>query len=216
MSRVDRVLARRYDQRVVDDVELLERWRAGEAPAGEALFERYFNAVVRFFRNKVTDGTDDLVQRTFLACVEGRDRLRNDATFRCYLFGVAHNLLHKHYRARKKSDLIDFTVRSVFDLGPSPSSVAAKSQTERLVLDALRRVPLEYQTVLELHYWEELTAAEIAGATEVPLGTAKTRLRRGRELLEKALTELATAAGTAAPSNLDSCARDLRSRLIET
>lgn len=197
---------------MIADVELLERWRAGDTSAGEMLFERHFDAIVRFFRNKLTEGTDDLVQRTFLACVEGRDRLRDDASFKSYLFGVAHNLLRKHFHARERSP-IDFTSRSAFDLGPSPSSVVAKTQAEQLVLDGLRRVPLDYQVALELHYWEELTAAEIADATGVPLGTAKTRIRRGRELLLETIAEL-TGGSMPESLDLDERARAVRSRLL--
>ena len=197
---------------MIADVELLERWRAGDTSAGEMLFERHFDAIVRFFRNKLTEGTDDLVQRTFLACVEGRDRLRDDASFKSYLFGVAHNLLRKHFHARERSP-IDFTSRSAFDLGPSPSSVVAKTQAEQLVLDGLRRVPLDYQVALELHYWEELTAAEIAEATGVPLGTAKTRIRRGRELLLETIAEL-TGGSTPESLDLDDRVRAVRSRLL--
>lgn len=189
---------------------LLDRWRAGETAAGEALFERYFDAVVRFFRNKVVEGTDDLVQHTFLACVEGRDRLREDASFRSYLFGVAHNLLRRHFQ--RLDAQVDFTVRSVFDLGPSPTGVVAESEHGRLVLEALRRIPFDYQVVLELHYWEELTAAEIGEATGVPLGTAKTRLRRGRELLLEQLTALMD--GDATGIDLDHRARNLRVQLL--
>ncbi len=198
-----------------DDVALLERWRGGDARAGEALFERYFDAVVRFFRNKLPDGTDDLVQRSFLACVEGRDRLRADGSFRSYLFGVAHNLLRKHFHARS-ADPIDFTQRSVSDMRPSPSTIVAKSRTHQLVLESLRRVPLDYQIVLELHYWEDLTAAEIAAITDVPLGTAKTRLRRGRELLLECLVALTggTGASPVGDDELDQRVQELRACLL--
>lgn len=197
---------------MIADVALLERWRAGDTAAGEMLFERYFDAVVRFFRNKLADATDDLVQRTFLACVEGRDRLREDASFRSYLFGVAHNLLRKHFQARAIDGAIDFTARSVFDLGPSPSSVIARTQAEQILLEALRRIPIDHQCALELHYWEELTAAEIADATGVPLGTAKTRLRRGRELLLEKVAELT--GGRVDEADLDRQAKGVRARLL--
>ena len=65
-----------------DDDDLLERWRAGDKRAGNALFERHFRSLVRFFRNKVSTGIEDLVQETLLACVRGRDRLRDDGSFR--------------------------------------------------------------------------------------------------------------------------------------
>ena len=93
------------------DLELLEAWRGGDRQAGEALFERHFDAIARFFRNKVDHGIDDLIQRTFLACVESKDQFRGEASFRTFLFAVAHNVLGKHYRSqRRHGDRIDFGV----------------------------------------------------------------------------------------------------------
>lgn len=45
--------------------------------------------------------------------------------------------------------------------------------------------------MLELHYWEQCTIAEIASALEIPDGTVKSRLRRGREQLRAAVEHLA-------------------------
>lgn len=198
------------------DAQLLAQWRDGDARAGEALFERYYDSVARFFYNKVGDQSADLIQKTFLACVEGRARMREDSRFRSYLFGVAHNLLRKHYRQKVRAGVaVDFEQVSVHDLTPSPSKVLAVSQEQRLLLEALRRIPLDYQVVLELFYWEELSAADMASALDMPLGTIKTRLRRGRQLVDKALAELAESPAILAStlSNLDDWARRLREQI---
>ena len=164
------------------DLELLERWRSGDAAAGEALFERHFDAVVRFFRNKTDGAADDLVQKTFLGCVRGQERFRGESSFRTYLFVVAHNVLKNHYREQRRAE-VDFGVSSVFELAPSPSTIVAQQRTAQLLLAALRRIPLELQVALELHYWEGLSSTEIGAVLELPTGTVKTRLRRAKQLL---------------------------------
>jgi RNA polymerase sigma-70 factor (ECF subfamily) len=208
--------ARMGDDGNDDDFGLLARWRAGGDDAGQRLFERYFAGVCRFFHSKVTDGVDDLVQRTFLACVEGRDRFRGDGSFRSYLFGVAHNVLRSSLRERKR-DAFDSSVTSAADLGPSASSIVVMGQEQRLLLEALRRIPLDYQIVLELHYWEHLTGPELAAVLEVPEGTVRGRLRRGRERLEEALREIASSSEVleSTMTNLDDWARSLRQLLGE-
>lgn len=173
------------------DLELLTAWRDGDTAAGSELFERHFVAVRRFFRNKVLGDVDDLIQKTFLACVEGRDRFRGDASFRRYLLGTANNILRMHYRARRVGDGPDFDVASAVDLAPSPSVAASFADEQRIVLEALRRIPLGFQIALELYYWEDLPVAELAEILDVPVGTIKTRLRRGRQLLEQKIGELA-------------------------
>jgi RNA polymerase sigma-70 factor (ECF subfamily) len=53
-----------------DDPQLLAAWCAGDKQAGAALVERHFASIYRFFRNKVAGEVDDLVQRTFMSCLE--------------------------------------------------------------------------------------------------------------------------------------------------
>lgn len=201
-----------------DDLELLEAWRKGDRAAGEQLFERHFDAIARFFRNKVDRGIDDLIQRTFLACVESKDRFRGEASFRTFLFAVAHNVLGKHYRSqRRHGDKIDFGVTSVHDLSPSPSVVVAKHHEHRVLLQALRRIPIEHQIVLELYYWEKLSAAEVGGVLDVPEGTARTRIRRAKKLLEEQMHRLIEDKVLLESTliNLDAWAASLRDQLLD-
>ena len=206
------------------DAALVDSWRAGDREAGKRLFERHYAAVARFFRNKVGEAGPDLIQRTFLACVEGRERFRNEASFRSYLFSIAYKVLCKHYREQRRDQTrVDFAETSAHELASLLSADAAR-QEQRLLLEGLRRLPVDYQVVLELHYWEELTAPEIADATGVPLGTAKTRLRRGRDLLLETIAELTRTSGTTIEpgdphgrirdQDLDQRVRDVRSRLL--
>ena len=177
---------------VSTDPELLDAWRKGELSAGDELFNRHFAAIHRFFRNKVSDGLEDLVQQTFMACVEGRERFRNDSSFRTYLFGVAHNLLRDHYRAqRREPEALDFGKNSAVDAGAGPSTVVGKRREERLLLEALRSIPLDSQIVLELYYWEEMSASQTATVLGVPEGTVRGRVRRAKQLLKTELGKLA-------------------------
>ena len=187
------------------DVELLERWRSGDLGAGDVLFNRHFAGVHRFFRNKVhEEALEDLVQQTFMGCVEGRERFRSDSTFRTYLFGVAHNLLRDHYRRRRKAEAFDFGETSVEDAGVGPHTLLGRQQEQRLLLEALRRIPIDSQIVLELYYWEELSASQTAAVLGIPEGTVRGRVRKAKALLKKKLTILARA-----PADLESTVQNL-------
>lgn len=174
------------------DVELLVAWRAGDAAAGEALFQRYYPAIARFFSNKVGGDPADLIQETFVGCLRGRDRIEDPERFRAYVFGVAYNVLRQHYRRRNADgDRIDFGAASVADLGAGPVTMMTASSEQRVLLAALRRIPVSFQVVLELFYWESLTSAAIAEVLGEPHGTIRTRLRRARELLEQEIGRVA-------------------------
>ena len=193
-----------------DDFALLEAWRHGDKSAGEALFERYYDAVERFFANKIRDTAEDLVQQTFVACVQGRDRLANASSFRSYLFATAHNLLRSHFRKRQReAEHVDFTMRSAYDMSPGPSTYVARRRQQQILLDALRRIPLDYQVVLELRIWEEMRTAEIAAIVGIPHGTARSRLRKARQLLLQAVA-VVRRDGPADLSELEDFGRRLR------
>ncbi len=203
------------DEPVDNDLTLLVAWRdAGDRSAGMALFDRYYPALTRFFHNKVDESASaDLVQNTFLACVEGKERFRGDGSFRSYLFAIACNLLRKYYGTKKRHPgPIDFSVTRAVDLAPSITEVIRVKEEQRLMLAALRRLPIECQEVLELHYWEQMTVTEIATIVAVPAGTVKSRLQRGRRLLKAQLRKLATSRAVleSTLSNLDDWARGLR------
>ncbi len=206
----------------MEDPELLAAWGGGDLGAGEALFERHFEPVARFFRNKlggVSEGADDLIQQTFLGAVEGRARFRGESSFRTYLFGVARNVLLKHYRQRHQDGArhVDFQLTALHDLDPSPSAVLARDHEHRLLLHGLRRIPLESQIALELHYWEGFTAREVGDALELPLGTAKTWIRRAKQQLCEQIALLSSGAMTAdeTEAGLETWARALRDRLFD-
>ena len=173
------------------DRELLAAWRAGDERAGNALVKRYFKPVYRFFRNKVSGQLDDLVQATFVRCVKARDTVRDEASFPAFLFAIARNVVREHYRERSRKREVDFRTTSVADMGMTPTGAIADKEDHRLLLAALRSVPLDDQVILELFYWERMTGKQIARVLDVPEGTARTKLRSARQSLEAKLAELA-------------------------
>ncbi len=200
-----------------EDFELLDAWRGGDHKAGNTLFERHFDAVCRFFANKVNDSVDDLIQKTFLGCIEGRDRFRKQSSFRTYLFAVAHNILRMHFRSRPDGDNepVDFSTTTVDELTPSPSAVFASHEEQRLLLEGLRHIPIESQMVLELYYWEDMAASELSEVLGIPEGTVRSRIRRAKDQLGRRMRRLARSPDLlkTTMSDLDHWVRSLRERL---
>lgn len=195
-----------------NDYELLKLWRSGDRQAGDRLLRRHVASLHRFFRNKVDREVDDLTQRTFLECIKAKDKFEGRASFKTLLFVVARRQLFRFYEKAAKADVSDIGSMSIIDLQTSPSQLAARRKEHALLLSALRRIPLELQITVELHYWEDLTTAELAEVLDIPQGTVKSRLRRAREALAQALhgieknpTELESTLG-----DLEGWARSLR------
>ncbi|MEM6996586.1 MAG: RNA polymerase sigma factor [Myxococcota bacterium] len=178
------------------DTALLQAWGDGDERAGNELVRRHFSAVFRFFRAKIDGNVDDLTQGTFVACLEGAARFRGDSSFRGYILGIARIQLFAHLRKHYKHGAVfDPAAQSMTEAGaasgPSPASLLAGQQHERLVLAALRRIPLDFQIAVELFYWEELPMAEIAQVLNIAVGTVKSRLGRARAMLREQVAALA-------------------------
>jgi len=177
-----------------DDGELLEAWRGGDRRAGSMLLERRAREITWFFRNKVFDEADvpDLVSQTFLGCVTARDRFEGSTSFRRFVYSIAHNVLREYLRtkAKRKREQVDFASVCVHELDPrSMSSIEMRRRELRAFVEALRRVTVDHQVVLELKYFEALTGPQIADVLGLPEGTIRTRLRRGLIQLRERVDE---------------------------
>lgn len=176
-----------------DDRALLDAWRRGDRERGNALFRRHIKSVSRFFRSKIPEAAEDLTQSTFLAIAQLDPARLGDVAFRAYLFGVARNQLLMHLRTKMRADQrFDPLTWSAPDAGASPVKVVARQQQQSLVAAALQSVPVDYQVALELFYFEALSIVEIAAAMERPVGTIKSLLSRGRDLLRERIEGLAS------------------------
>lgn len=161
------------------DHGLLLKWRGGERRAGERLLAKHFAGIRRYFRLKFPDAHEDLLQETFSRIVQSRDEFRGESSFKTYLFRIARYVGNEHIRKRYRQGG-DFSPAesSLADLtGRRQSSVLADREDHRLLLDALQHLSLEQQEVIDLYYWEGLTAKQVGESIEAPESTVRSRLR---------------------------------------
>lgn len=203
------------------DEVLLGRWQQGDEAAGKLLYRRYFPVVHRYFRNKASaQEFDDLVQSTFLECHRGLRTFRGEASFKTFILTIAHNVFVSHCRKQGRrreheAGPSDPAELSVLDVAKSPFSLISDSREARLLLAALRALPIEVQALLELFYWEEQSGREIGEILDVPEGTVRGRLTSARRQLESKLQGLATSPEELAStlSDLEGWAKQLRAAM---
>jgi len=191
---------------VDEDVALLERWRGGDSDAGQDLFRRHFAGIYKFFEHKLPNEAEDLAQRTFAACVAGRETFRGRSSFRTYLFAIARNQLYMHLRSLPKREHVDFEATSIADIATSLGSRLGRAQQIEQLRTVLLELPAEQQLLLELHYWHELDAPALAEVFEVPPGTIRVRLLRARKALRDRMAP-DVLSGTTGDGLADSIAR---------
>jgi RNA polymerase sigma factor (sigma-70 family) len=185
-----------------DDLLLLSRWRSGDQQAGEDLFARHFAGIYRFFQHKVDAEADDLVQRTFAACLSAKGQFRAESTFRTYLFAIARHELYGHLRRVQRNERLDFGVTSIAEIVTSPTSRIDQARQIDQLRGALGRLPADQQLLLELHYWHDLGAAELAEVFEANPGAIRVRLLRARQRLRAEMARLPVSPGLTSSDRL--------------
>jgi RNA polymerase sigma factor (sigma-70 family) len=193
------------------DHDVVARWRSGDQNAGRDLFARYFDQLHRFFSNKCSD-PDEMVQSTFMALLKARDQFEGRSSFRTYLFTIARNELYRHIKMLQRDRMFDPVVSSIAQIATSIGGKLARNQEHRMMCAALRTLPLEQQTILELHYWEDLEIIALAEIFECEAGTMRMRLLRARTALREAMLANAAAPEQALANleTLDTWARQAR------
>ena len=140
------------------DSELLDAWAGGDVEAGQALIKRHYRAVYLFFYGKVgPSASEDLTQATFETLTERRGDFRGDSALRTFLFGIARYKLVHHFEQRRGGDrAFEPLEDSIHDpeLQRSITSLFAARDREVLVVQALRSLSLDDQTLLELKDYE--------------------------------------------------------------
>lgn len=197
------------------DFDLLQRWRSGDRKAGDQLVAKHFDPVRKFFVNAVDDeDRKDLTNETFRRLMDAMESFDGRSSVRTFLYGIARNVLYDHLRRRYRRDARGFDplTHTVEDVeGATPSRVVAELDRYRRLVELLRALPVETKQLLELFYWHDCTAKELAEIHEIEPGTVRTRLHAARQRLKEALAEGGARQGAPGGEEAeDEIARDLR------
>ncbi len=166
------------------DLELLTAWQAGDVAAGDTLLVRHYDAVHRFFANKIGRDCEDLIQSTFLGCIEAIERFRAESSFRTLLFAIAWKKLCRHVRdGWRITEPMDPQLIPLVASAPTFGTRLDAGRDAELLRKAMQRLPDDTRVMFELFYWEAMPVQEIACVFERPVNTVKTRMRRGRAQL---------------------------------
>ena len=151
------------------------------------LFDRHFDAVHGYARRRVgPDLADEVAAETFTRAFDHRrryDRSREDA--RPWLLGISANLLRRHWRTERRR--FDAYARSAGAGGGEPSGRVSAE-----LVAALKRLPRREREPLLLLAWADLTYEQIAFALDLPVGTVRSRISRGRARLRGPAIETET------------------------
>lgn len=168
----------------------------------------HFDAVYRFSLRLTGSAADaeDLAQETFLRAYRAWNRYQSGTRAKSWLFTICRNAFLRQRQHDTRRDEImrqavlqaapaDVTPVLFVREYPDPEGSFFFSLIDRHILDSIEAVPGEFREVVLLSDLEGLSYAEISDVLDVPLGTVKSRLFRGRRLLQQALYAYACECG---------------------
>lgn len=171
----------------------------------------HLDAVYRFAIRLTAsaDEAEDLVQETFLRAFRSWEQYSRGTNAKSWLFTICRNVfLRTRERAQRHEEILEVNAARV-GVGSTPvanpmwSSVQGvdpegeffESIVDERIISAIEELPEEYRTAVVLSDIEGLPYAEIAALMEVPVGTVKSRLFRGRRRLQEVLYDFAVEMG---------------------
>lgn len=175
---------------VADDEAAVQQVLAGDIAAFEGLVRRWqgplVNLAYRFCRDR--SRAEEMAQEAFLRAFRSLDRWRREAAFSTWLFALATNLYCSELRRipARMVTLDDITEPS------DPRAIDGGLEREdqnRAVRRAVLALPAKYREALLLFYFHDMDISAAARSLDVPEGTVKARLSRGREILRSKLSQ---------------------------
>ena len=190
--------------------QIIERCLEGDQAAWSEIVRlhrrKVFNIAYKFVGTH--DQAEDLTQDVFLKLFKSLGTFDRRANFQTWLISVSRNLCIDHYRSvRKERETIDRAVDPghLTPASPDAGPLAALEQQDRVVLlrQAMQSLPDALRTAVLMRDIQELTYQEIAERLDLPEGTVKSRINRGRTELGRQIRRLRAdqerAAATSAP-----------------
>jgi len=175
------------------DADLMRRVADGSESALDALHGRFARAVFALAVQALDRAAaEDIVQDVFLVVWRKADRFDPErGTVRSWLLQIAHNRVLNELRRRSRQPELepdgDARLGEIESRDPGPAERVVEQRRRALVTEALGELPDLQREALDLAYFDDLTHQQVATRLDLPLGTAKTRIRTGLQRLRTTL-----------------------------
>jgi len=173
--------------------ELIKRAREGDKDAFGKIVNLYRRMVIGYCYRMVGAGAEDAAQEIFIKFYLAIDRFDISKPVAPFLFRISHNhcldiLKRKGIRTISlETDTMYEKVSQHKDKMPDPEEAIQKAELEDEVKHALAAIPPIYRSPLIMCHVDEISYEEISRILELPIGTVKARIHRGRKILQQKL-----------------------------
>jgi RNA polymerase sigma-70 factor, ECF subfamily len=175
------------------DLDIIDKIIAGDKNAISTLISRHKDKsmvlAVRMLKNK--EDAEEAVQDAFIRAIRGLNNFQRKANFSTWLYRILYNICCDYLLKKKHTDIFNSKnddeeiLKDYSDRYYSISENYEYTEMKNIVNEEIDKIDPIYSSILTLFYVQDFGYDEIVSITGLPLGTVKTRLSRGREIMRK-------------------------------
>ena len=176
-----------------DDIALVNLVKKGDKKAYNVLVLKYQDRLVFSVYKFLKDYelAQDIAQEAFIKAYKSMDKFRGDSQFYTWIYRIAintaKNVLSTKARASEvyDNDTTDQLLSESATTSENPENILQADQLRSTINNALQSLPEDIRVTLSLREYDGLSYEEIAGVLKCPIGTVRSRIHKGREMLDK-------------------------------
>ena len=180
------------------DLGLVRRAKAGDYQAFDLLVLKYQSRLISTAFKFVKDihTAEDLVQESFIKSFNSLASFREDSSFYTWVYRITVNTSKNFLVSKKrKNELLssdiseDQTYEIEYEDTDTPEDLLQASQLKKLITETIDQLGEDTKTALTLRELDGLSYEEIAKVVNCPVGTVRSRIFRGREVVDEAISQ---------------------------
>jgi RNA polymerase sigma-70 factor (ECF subfamily) len=178
------------------DEQLIALFQQGNSDAFDLIVKRFKDSLTNYTFRYLGDydECDDVVQETFVRVYKNKDSYKPLAKFSTWIYTIATNLAKTRLRQKQKVNIFSFLKSKeledrfeVIDTAYSLDNITDSILLDKIIQNALDKIPAKYKEAVILRDIQELSYEEISEIIKANVGTVKSRINRGRERLREIL-----------------------------
>tara|TARA_B100000700_G_C15051330_1_gene860464 strand:+ start:3024 stop:3644 length:621 start_codon:yes stop_codon:yes gene_type:complete len=183
------------------DLVLVRRLKRGDYKAFDLLLLKYQSRVVGLALKFVKDLqiAEDIAQESFLKAYKSINSFREESAFYTWIYRITVNTSKNYLTSKtRKKELSESDINrledseDIFDIpgGSSPEEILSANNLREVIMESLTNLPEDIRTAISLREFEGLTYEEISEVLNCPIGTVRSRIFRGREIMQERISPI--------------------------
>ena len=181
-----------------NDTNIINLVKKGDVRAFDILVVKYQDRLVYsvFKFCKDFELSQDIVQEAFVKAFRNIDKFRGDSSFYTWIYRIAINTAKNYFSNKSRGaetyneEVLDGALSDLSLNSDNPETLLAAEEMKDAVNQAFQNLPDEIRSTLSLREYDGLSYEEIAKVQNCPIGTVRSRIFKGRELINETFSKL--------------------------